>query len=327
VFGMGTVGPSQYGHRKLETALDLRYGWYANWKYMQIEQILLQLQRNTGHFAKHAVLEAVAHRDQITPALLDVLQDAADKPESYIVDRDSMILIYAMYLLAQFRETRAYPLLVRIFSLPGEMSFDLVGDTVTEGLDKILASVSGGDARGMAALIESEQVNPYVRAAALHGLVTLVAAGMRSREETVDYFKSLFQQLDRTPGDTWAWLASACADLWPDETMEDLKLAWSDGLIDSEIIHWEDIEDDHKRGREECLRRLRRKRRLITDVVKEIAWWACFKNDNVPEFHKGAIAESRTPDQFSIHRTTPKVGRNDPCPCLSGRKFKKCCGS
>lgn len=24
-------------------------------------------------------------------------------------------------------------------------------------------------------------------------------------------------------------------------------------------------------------------------------------------------------------RTTPKVGRNDPCPCGSGKKFKKCC--
>ena len=25
-------------------------------------------------------------------------------------------------------------------------------------------------------------------------------------------------------------------------------------------------------------------------------------------------------------RSTPKVGRNDPCPCGSGRKYKKCCG-
>jgi uncharacterized protein len=25
-------------------------------------------------------------------------------------------------------------------------------------------------------------------------------------------------------------------------------------------------------------------------------------------------------------RNTPKVGRNDPCPCGSGKKFKKCCG-
>jgi len=26
-------------------------------------------------------------------------------------------------------------------------------------------------------------------------------------------------------------------------------------------------------------------------------------------------------------RTAPKIGRNDPCPCGSGRKYKKCCGS
>jgi SWIM/SEC-C metal-binding protein len=25
-------------------------------------------------------------------------------------------------------------------------------------------------------------------------------------------------------------------------------------------------------------------------------------------------------------RAPPKVGRNDPCPCGSGAKFKKCCG-
>lgn len=26
-------------------------------------------------------------------------------------------------------------------------------------------------------------------------------------------------------------------------------------------------------------------------------------------------------------RESPKVGRNDPCPCGSGKKFKKCCGA
>ena len=31
------------------------------------------------------------------------------------------------------------------------------------------------------------------------------------------------------------------------------------------------------------------------------------------------------PKQF--RRETPKVGRNDPCPCGSGKKYKKCCGA
>ena len=29
----------------------------------------------------------------------------------------------------------------------------------------------------------------------------------------------------------------------------------------------------------------------------------------------------------SFQREHPKVGRNDPCPCGSGKKFKKCCGA
>jgi uncharacterized protein len=28
-----------------------------------------------------------------------------------------------------------------------------------------------------------------------------------------------------------------------------------------------------------------------------------------------------------IRRDAPKVGRNDPCPCGSGKKYKKCCGA
>ena len=35
--------------------------------------------------------------------------------------------------------------------------------------------------------------------------------------------------------------------------------------------------------------------------------------------------ESQTSAQ-SIKREHPKVGRNDPCPCGSGIKYKKCCG-
>jgi preprotein translocase subunit SecA len=28
-----------------------------------------------------------------------------------------------------------------------------------------------------------------------------------------------------------------------------------------------------------------------------------------------------------MERENPKIGRNDPCPCGSGKKYKKCCGN
>lgn len=30
-------------------------------------------------------------------------------------------------------------------------------------------------------------------------------------------------------------------------------------------------------------------------------------------------------DRIPVHRDAPKIGRNDPCPCGSGKKYKKCC--
>ena len=32
------------------------------------------------------------------------------------------------------------------------------------------------------------------------------------------------------------------------------------------------------------------------------------------------------PSKTPIIRDIPKIGRNDPCVCGNGRKFKKCCG-
>ncbi len=35
---------------------------------------------------------------------------------------------------------------------------------------------------------------------------------------------------------------------------------------------------------------------------------------------------NETQPAVQVKRSTPKVGRNDPCPCGSGKKYKKCCG-
>ncbi len=40
-----------------------------------------------------------------------------------------------------------------------------------------------------------------------------------------------------------------------------------------------------------------------------------------------SITAQHTQGQFvTVRRTSPKIGRNDPCPCGSGKKYKNCCG-
>jgi uncharacterized protein len=44
-------------------------------------------------------------------------------------------------------------------------------------------------------------------------------------------------------------------------------------------------------------------------------------------FEAQRLLEERSPGSTTtFRRTMPKIGRNDPCPCGSGRKFKHCCG-
>ncbi|MEE8526637.1 MAG: SEC-C metal-binding domain-containing protein, partial [Thermoanaerobaculia bacterium] len=43
-------------------------------------------------------------------------------------------------------------------------------------------------------------------------------------------------------------------------------------------------------------------------------------------FRFSAPAKSATTKPKTFQRKTPKVGRNDPCPCGSGKKYKKCHG-
>jgi len=48
------------------------------------------------------------------------------------------------------------------------------------------------------------------------------------------------------------------------------------------------------------------------------------KQDKQPLFYSGG--DDAAAKKKPVRRSNKKVGRNDPCPCGSGKKFKKCCG-
>ena len=141
---------------------------------MKIQEILKELEFNYGVFPRTAVEEAIANQERIIPELLSIIEEAKLNVQASVYQERYMAHIYAMYLLAQFREERAYPLIADFFSIPGKITLDLTGDVVTEDLSRILASVSHGDTSLMEQLVENEEANEYVRNAALKGVTGYV---------------------------------------------------------------------------------------------------------------------------------------------------------
>lgn len=193
--------------------------------------------------------------------------------------------------------------------------------------------------------MEGEDVFEFVRGSAVDTFLVLTHTGQITREEVVDYYQSLFGgKLLREYNQVWNALACAVADLPAPELIGDLRKVFKEGLVDHCYADLADLERDacvpferKKRWKQEKLSA------LVSDAVSEMSWWAAFEADPRPKprvFQEEPIAqtppfpeiESAEAEDYAPEavpstgvRRGPKIGRNAPCPCGSGKKYKKCC--
>ena len=95
-----------------------------------------------------------------------------------------------------------------------------------------------------------------------------------------------------------------------------------EGLIDPSSISLRDFEQEMEAPIEPRWQSFRaRGRSDLRDPASEIGWWASHPEEPSPS------PPSVTAAAGMRVREAPKVGRNDPCPGGSGRKYKKCHGA
>lgn len=309
---------------------------------LSVEEIMEVLAEDDWAFLHSALRQAVAKKDEITPHLLKSLERTANNPEE-VLDEGDDSFIYALYLLAQFREKLAYPLIIKLVSHPPELVDDLLGIITTEDLHNILASVSLGDTSLIAELAVNTEVEEYVRAAAIRSWLTLVVSGEKSREETVDYYRSLFEGgLEDKNEVVWTELVDCGADLYPEELYKQIEKAFDDGLIDEFFIDLDWVDTRMALGKELVLAQLPEDHHLIEDAASEVEWWASpweededwddwgdDDDDDDDEFWDTYNQQISALNGHPLASPMPqeKVGRDDPCPCGSGKKYKECCGA
>src|ERR1017187_595685 len=77
-------------------------------RMMTIPEILKELEPYTGRFPMEAMRAAIEQREAITPELLRVVEAVAEDPVKHAERKEYMLHVFALFLLAQFREKRAY---------------------------------------------------------------------------------------------------------------------------------------------------------------------------------------------------------------------------
>ncbi len=316
----------------------------------QVKEVIEKITNFSEVFPREELQFLIEHKEEVTPYLLESISNHKEVLKRMLEDEDYFLPMYSFYLLAQFREEKAYPLIYNIFSLDSEEVDEAFGEFAAGELGQILASVCGGDTSLINKLIEDTNVNEYVRSAAINSWLCLHLANLKTRDEVISYYKTIFE-LPCEEGDFFrASLITSCMDLRATELLPDIEKSFAENKVELGITGdlkifkklWETVEKEKGSFFEESEKHYH----LINDTISEMEWWACFNEskavsipsleDDIDLRKMAEIFGNRIEDKednlwwdssrsATFVRETPKVGKNEPCPCGSGRKYKKCC--
>ena len=277
---------------------------------------------DAGRLPVAAIRAAQADRAAMVPAFLRTLDDflSLEGP----ANPDALFFIF--HLLGEWREKSAYWPLTVLLRLPPDVIDSILGHAITETSHRVMAAVFDGDPAPLYEIIRDPEADEFVRAKMLQTLAMLTRRGELPRDAAAAFLRDSFSQLEPR-GDCFVWSGWIDAVAWLGlaELKPLAQQAFQRGSIDPEWLTFKEFEEelqysvDHPDAEplnpDGDLT-------LFGDTIEELSRWDDFKpktpGKDTPEWAPDSLA---TPVRDPLR----KVGRNDPCPCGSGKKYKKCC--
>jgi hypothetical protein len=288
---------------------------------MTADEIIQALTTFTPVFPRQALSEAALHREEIIPRLLDSLDYMDENLKTIMADEHCgyNLHFYAIFLLAQFREQRVFPRLVGfLHKTEDELDF-IIGDVITEDYNAILCSTYNGDIRPLQEVIENNTCYEFARVAAVEAYAYIVRDGHISRDSMIDYFRHVIRTLKEDDSEGATAMVNAVVDEHIFELMPEVKDLYDMDLVDTFVCGAYDsfVNSIFSYTYDKIDKKIH-----IDDVVAELEKWACYNSEKPPE--PKPVIPPPAPPAPEI-KAKKKIGRNDPCPCGSGKKYKKCC--
>ena len=264
--------------------------------------------------------------EEAAPKLRAVLLRAADGKE--LSDDEGLLLFRGIHILGGARDREACQPLLRLLRRPSQELDDLLGDAVTESMAKIVTGVFDDDIDALFALMIDSSIDEYIREA-LFGAATFLAWERRiERNRLREFLVRFYEERPAEDGDqAWAgWLQAisllGLRDLVPlvDGAFREDRIPeeWIDRpQFDEDLAMAEYAPDDIDRFTQNNLG-------YIEDVLVSLDW-ARGSEDVFDEDGEEAPWSDLAYPNEPVRNPWRHVGRNDPCPCGSGKKAKKCC--
>lgn len=248
------------------------------------------------------------------------IREGSDLPDEYILP------FYALPLLAAMRDTDSFERILTVANLPEEDSDPILGDFATEGLDSFLYSTYNGKKELFKQSLKHSESCGYARSSMLRCVLQLCEDGKIERDWCLKLLRTIAEsELDHDDFLYTAVAADICKfHYW--ELLPCVRRLFEEDKIDPQMCgnydSYVDMMFDYRSVHKRC----------GYYSMKEFRQWAMWEQEWLPnqsekeadkDFDFKDLLKDSPYSQMPV--TKRKLGRNDACPCGSGKKYKKCC--
>jgi hypothetical protein len=246
--------------------------------------------------------QEIASREDAISYLRDILQN--EKCWNHGGPGDAWAPYHVIHILPLIKTKEALELLFETM----RDETDLLGDWITESTPTLLAAFGESAIERLKEHVLDETLDLYIRGSIETALNVIAHQHPDKKEEIKDFLSKL---LEDTNDPTFAaFLIDELLSFKDPNLLPQVRKAFEDGKIDTEVISRYDVDWVFNLPEEE-----QSYSKFMKSPLEH------FSRENISYIKKISYIESKTPKKGNMK----KIGRNDPCPCGSGKKYKKCC--
>lgn len=323
---------------------------------MNLSEILLALNNANDNEVPVDGLEAAVSQWSLFYPELEKVMDSFIEDDASLNDEQHAILFFGTLLLAQLKYAPALEKCLQVFSrsdtflTPIEAVF---GDALTELTPTIFFNVASGNTQALSDYIVGGHQAMYCKASAIEAVFAQYEVGVITKAELIEQVNRWLAAFLALPSESNSFLLSALADACITYKLDQFKeqfIALCDkSVTDNNLIDENRFSHDEVRAwSSNDIYPYVEFGTVQTDfnVIDTLQSWAfddelidddleIFSEDGFDDFDSitgegGLLADIMYDEQTILDNSVPvsslkSAGRNDPCPCGSGKKYKKCC--
>ncbi len=283
----------------------------------ELQQYLQNLDKlQVGDFPRMEINYIREHKNEAIPYFYETLDNI-----SRLLDKEERknlhcLQLFVLYLLAEFKDKNSFKRILDALSFSYEDLYCLYGDVIFHDIKDIVHETYDGNKELLEEKIEDKSISLDIRYPLLQAYMQLFLEGDFSKKEVIDYYKKLLISSDDGIKEHLAYAICHCHLM---EMLDDVKYLLKNGYVDKDFYGEYDnlLDIMFEYGHEDS----------TIDIYERLKNWDVFTYDKQIQ-KELKEKENKIKKDLNRRKQTQKkitVGRNDPCPCGSGKKYKKCC--